>query len=256
MIKNGIYKIRNLINGKFYIGSAFRKEGIKGRLRFHKYQLNKGIHENAYLQNAWNKYGSENFIFEIIEIVANKEIILEREQHYLDLYKSYDQKIGYNIHKIAGSALGFKHDEETKKQMSEKASGENNNFYGKKHSKESLEQMSKDRRGNKNARAKLTIPQVNEIRELYKINKDKTNIKELSKIYGITSSNIGKIIRNVTYKDENYSYQKPDNKEKIELANKIREYYTKNKVMFKDLAVLFNTSKTQIGRIIHNKIYK
>ena len=34
----------------------------------HKAQLRGNYHDNPHLQNSWNKYGEENFKFEILEI--------------------------------------------------------------------------------------------------------------------------------------------------------------------------------------------
>jgi group I intron endonuclease len=82
----GIYKIRNIINDKFYIGSA---KDIKRRWRRHKCGLRGNKHENLVLQRAWNKYGEENFVFEIVEICEMKEL-LELEQKYLDLKPQYN----------------------------------------------------------------------------------------------------------------------------------------------------------------------
>ena len=53
----GIYRITNLINSKFYIGSS---SNLKKRLYEHQRELNLGIHTNKHLQSAWNKYGEEN----------------------------------------------------------------------------------------------------------------------------------------------------------------------------------------------------
>ena len=60
----GIYKIKNKVNGKVYIGQSIR---IEKRWIDHKKTLRSNSHRNIYLQNAWNKYGEENFIHEIIE---------------------------------------------------------------------------------------------------------------------------------------------------------------------------------------------
>ena len=59
-MKTGIYVIENLLDKKKYIGSA---KNIDKRWYQHKYTLNKNMHDNSYLQNAWNKYGKNNFIF-------------------------------------------------------------------------------------------------------------------------------------------------------------------------------------------------
>lgn len=89
----GIYQIRNLVNGKIYVGSS--KE-INKRWTKHRIDLRKNCHHSILLQRAWNKYGKENFVFEIMEETDKKSLII-REQYYLDLLKSYDRKIGYNI---------------------------------------------------------------------------------------------------------------------------------------------------------------
>ena len=88
----GVYKITNIINGKFYIGSS---KNIYSRWYQHKKKLNDNIHGNAHLQNAWNKYGEKNFKFEIIEQCIN-ELQFEREQYYLNKLNPFDNN-GYNI---------------------------------------------------------------------------------------------------------------------------------------------------------------
>jgi group I intron endonuclease len=74
------------------------------------------------MQRSWNKYGKDSFIFNVIEFVEIKENLLIREQHYLDTLNPFG-KNGFNNEKIAGSHLGIKHSEETKKKMSESRKG-------------------------------------------------------------------------------------------------------------------------------------
>lgn len=88
----GVYKIVNIVNDKIYVGSS---KDIEKRWDNHRTALNERNHANTYLQNAWNKYGSANFRFEIIE-ECEPSIQFEREQYYLDLLKPFDD-IGYNI---------------------------------------------------------------------------------------------------------------------------------------------------------------
>lgn len=83
----GIYKIVNLVNGKFYIGSCVN---FKKRKTRHLMDLKKNRHHSLLLQRAFNKYGIENFIFEFIEECFD---ILKVEQTYLnkiDFSKSYN----------------------------------------------------------------------------------------------------------------------------------------------------------------------
>ncbi len=83
---SGIYKILNKQTSDYYIGSS---KNIHKRWTTHKHDLNKNNHHNSFLQRAWNKYGSENFIFEIIE-ECNIELLLEKEQIYLNNNPKYN----------------------------------------------------------------------------------------------------------------------------------------------------------------------
>jgi len=106
---SGIYQIRNKINKKIYIGSAIN---IVERWQRHVRLLNRNKHTNKHLQSAWNKYGSENFEFTILE-ECEKELLIEREQFYLDTLCPE-----YNICPTAGSQLGTKRTKETRLKMS------------------------------------------------------------------------------------------------------------------------------------------
>lgn len=94
-----IYKIISLVDGKIYIGST--TQTFKIRFKSHINALKNEKHGNIHLQNAFNKYGEENFKFEIIEECVSEKCI-EREQYWLDTIKSYDLEIGYNMCPKAG----------------------------------------------------------------------------------------------------------------------------------------------------------
>lgn len=113
-MKNVIYKITNIINGKIYIGSASFYNKRKGT---HISLCRKELHKNPHLQNAWNLYGEKAFVFEIIEVVDIQNNLLKKEQFWLNKTQCYNREIGYNISKIAGSNLGNKLSEETKKKI-------------------------------------------------------------------------------------------------------------------------------------------
>jgi len=85
---SGIYKICNVTNGKCYYGSSF---DVDKRFRRHKNDLNKKKHINILLQRAWDKYQESSFDFSLVE-ECSKDVLLEREQHYLDTTVG-----GYNI---------------------------------------------------------------------------------------------------------------------------------------------------------------
>ncbi len=111
--KTGVYKITNVLTDDFYIGSTSNKRGFKQRYVQHLMDLRKNRSGSIVLQNAWNKYGSEYFIFEVLE-VCNSNFCLEIEQYYLNTLKPY-----YNICKAAGSRLGMTHSDSTKKKISQ-----------------------------------------------------------------------------------------------------------------------------------------
>ena len=88
----GIYKITNLINGKCYIGKS---EDIEFRKKVHFRELEDGNHHSAYLQEDFNKYGKDNFSFEIIEIINDEELLMFAERFFIDKFDSF--KSGYNM---------------------------------------------------------------------------------------------------------------------------------------------------------------
>lgn len=66
-----IYRIYNVVNKKFYVGSTVN---TRERFRSHRRQLRSGGHHCKHLQAAWNKYGEECFKFEVIEIVIAQNL--------------------------------------------------------------------------------------------------------------------------------------------------------------------------------------
>mgnify|MGYP001031583557 CR=1 FL=1 len=75
-----IYKIINLVNDKFYVGSTVNK---KVRFREHRKQLRGNRHHCKHLQSAWNKYGEEKFVFKVIEEVPKGTSLWEAEDRHL-----------------------------------------------------------------------------------------------------------------------------------------------------------------------------
>lgn len=105
-----IYQITNMVNGKYYIGSA---ESFARREWQHKYDLKRGAHKNPRLQAAWNKYGADAFVFEVIEVVAPDRASFDVENTYL--IKCVGHVNCYNINSDAHKPrLGQKHSELTK----------------------------------------------------------------------------------------------------------------------------------------------
>lgn len=84
---SGIYVIVNIINQHKYIGQS---KHIKERWRSHLNSLEKNKHPNAYLQNAWNMYKKDSFVFEVLELCGFGELN-EKEQYWIErLHPEYN----------------------------------------------------------------------------------------------------------------------------------------------------------------------
>jgi group I intron endonuclease len=92
----GIYKIENVTDKKTYIGSSVN---IESREYKHFWMLNKGIHDNQHLQNSYNKFGRDSFVFEIIEECEESNLV-EKENFFITQYDSMNSKCGYNMAKV------------------------------------------------------------------------------------------------------------------------------------------------------------
>jgi group I intron endonuclease len=93
---SGVYKIRNVTNGKIYVGSA---RVIKRRVSQHKVALKACKHQNSHLQHAWNKHGAEAFEFSIVLICAPEQLRFY-EQRCIDYFAP-----AYNQSKSAYSGI-------------------------------------------------------------------------------------------------------------------------------------------------------
>lgn len=105
--KSGIYYWKNKITGKLYVGSAVN---LTRRLNeyFNPKALEKSLlTKNSKIYSSLLKNGYENFSLGILEY-CELSLLINREQYYIDLLNPE-----YNILKVAGSMLGFKHSPET-----------------------------------------------------------------------------------------------------------------------------------------------
>jgi len=99
----GVYQIRNLINGKIFLGSA---KNLQAKLNSNKFQLDHGAHMNSELQKDYSELGEKNFAFEIVDYLKPKEEagydytedLTVLEEMWLEKLQPYEEK-GYNRRK-------------------------------------------------------------------------------------------------------------------------------------------------------------
>lgn len=111
----GIYQIRNITNGSVYVGSA---KNIVYRWTIHRRQLTDGKHHSRYLQRAWNRYGPQAFVFEVVEECQVDELLV-REQFYIDERTVYPRRMTYNVNPSSKTRLGARVNAASRKRMSE-----------------------------------------------------------------------------------------------------------------------------------------
>lgn len=103
----GIYMLKNIITGDFYIGQSIHMAHRKG---CHLYELRSHRHANKHLQRAFNKYGEENFVFEVLQCCEESRLT-EYEQAFVNIWKPR-----YNMCKEC--VRGMRHSDETKRKIS------------------------------------------------------------------------------------------------------------------------------------------
>ena len=189
---SSIYCLGNLIDNHEYKGQTIN---YKARKRQHFSDLRCGTHKNPYLQNAFNKYGEENFYMkELFIINGTQEEINDAETIEI---KKIPEGMRYNIALTGGCPMwNREHTVETRQQMSQSR-------IGKKHTEESKKVMSdlaKGRTiGSNNGRTKLTEELVREIRFKHLADGILTQ-KQIGELYGVHQNTIGEIKYNKNWK--------------------------------------------------------
>lgn len=144
-----VYKIKNLINKKIYIGYS-----IHPILRYRDHlvlSIDKKV-KNRRLYSAIRKHGISNFLVKILGEFQTKEEVKLVETYFINYYDSFNPLKGYNmtLGGDGGDTFSQKTDKEkqiTRKNMSKAVSGEKNPFYGKTHSPEFCKHLSEQKTG-------------------------------------------------------------------------------------------------------------
>jgi len=227
-LKSGIYCISNDINDKVYIGSSI---SLKNRIRNHTLHLNKNSHHSITLQRFYNKYLGKGIIrFTILEACQIPDLIA-KEQKWIDYFDSANPKKGYNVCKLAGSSLGRKMEEDTKKKISKfwkenvhPCTGKPNINKGKVLSCEHKEKISKANSGIKNGMfgkklslehramlASLGIKEVLQIDEKNKVLKKFKSLTEAARFYALSTGAISRVCSGEYSHTKGYIFRYGDN---------------------------------------------
>lgn len=197
--KGYIYKIKNTINGKLYVGCTITS--LKKRFEEHVWRCLK-TDINTKFCNSVKKYGVENFQIELLE-ECNTLNIYEREKHYINEFDTY--KEGLNSTYGGEGCLGYKHSKEIREKISEALKKGNSHkgktyedLYGdkakeekerRKHSvKNGWDNMSDEEKEKRTNKTTQTIRNkskygVEIIREIKKEFKEGTSINDVNKKY-------------------------------------------------------------------------
>jgi group I intron endonuclease len=189
-----IYKAKNTVNGKVYIGFD---SNWPNRIRTHKTDFNR---KNTYFYYAIRKYGWSNFEWDVIYQSKDKDHTLnEMEKYFINEYDSYNE--GYNLTFGGEGTIGFKFSESSKKHMSETRMGENNPFYGKRHT-EKAKKRNFDYSGENNPRFGATLTEITKEKQRNKLCK---RLYEVSCPDGtiVSTNNLKKFCRDYNLDDSN-----------------------------------------------------
>lgn len=228
----GIYKITNLKTHTVYIGASVQ---IEIRFSQHLNELRKGTHRNIHLQNAFKKYGEDNFEFTIIE-ECTRDALRSEEIRILNQYGGYKSNLTYNMRQGGQICMGEdnpnygKHwSKEWCKRQSDKmktlfSDPHNHPMYGKHHSTESIEKNRQSHLGHKNSEeSKLKYSNTM---------KSKNRIGKNNPFYGRHHTDeVKEIIR----KKSASRRHTPEELEKMRLAHKGFKHSEETKAKFKEL---------------------
>jgi group I intron endonuclease len=131
-----VYKITNLVNGKIYVGKT---SDVDKRLSRH-FKIAESKEEKAYqyLHRSINKYGSNNFVIEVLEDKLTEVDAFEMEKFWIKELNSKDPSVGMNLTDGGEGATGLEWSEESRLNIS----GSNNHNFGKSLSEETKEKIS------------------------------------------------------------------------------------------------------------------
>lgn len=205
--KAGIYLWTLLDSNTMYVGSSVN---LYRRLKKYYSKANLSLNSQSKIHNALVHHGHSAFSLTILEYidVTNlpedqiKNFIIKREQYYIDFIKPE-----YNILRVAGSLLGFKHSADTLLKFRNRID-EKNSMFNKTHSAETKLTMSQMKIGKpRSEETRLRLSLTNS-RKVFIFTNEKKIIKDFNS-YSEAAEYLNCSIRTLSrYIDKNKLYKK------------------------------------------------
>lgn len=210
-MKKAIYKITNLINGKIYIGQSVHPNK---RWQEHNQRAKTNL-DNYPIHLAIQKYGQENFSFEVLEWTEDYD---NRERELIKEFNSLSPN-GYNILEGGHSPI----------------------MYGEQHPRNKVQDQD----------LLLIIQDLKE---------NKLSDREIAQKYNLTDKIIADINHGRTHKLNNEIYPIRVKKGRQYLtesqANEIKDLLLNSSLSFTEIALLYNTTKSNISQINNGRSFK
>jgi group I intron endonuclease len=211
-----IYRITNVLSNKVYIGQTINE---KRRWQAHKSYAKNPERTGQYIHRAMKKYGTENFVYEVIATCRTQEEADESEMLLIKRYDSRNPTMGYNLAPGGDAAwnaglpselqpmYGKKQSEHFKQRMSEVHGGKiaphteqwKIDMSKKMTGREITwaDKISDSQSGDKGPNARLTWEIVNQLRKDYQ---EGLTQKQLSQKYDLGTGHVCNIVNNKQWK--------------------------------------------------------
>ncbi len=236
----GIYAIENTVNSKKYIGQT--RDHFNRRFKLHQWMLRTGVHDNPYLQKAFNKYGEDAFRFYVIEVIdRDSDTFNEREKLWIRHYKELG--LAYNIQDGGDSNKGIILSEEARRIIGQK---NREHMLGKKMSKETRQKMSQSQK----ARKRECPYDVELIHSIQKMLMEGRPFNYITETLGVEYGLVNRILSNNTWK--NVSIEGWD-----EFQNTRTKNYRLTREQAEEIRGLYNEGYTvqELCDIYHKEIH-
>lgn len=252
----GIYQIRNLIDGKVYIGQT--QERFMRRYWHHRWKLNDGSHDNLLLQTAWDTDGEDQFVFEVLEVVEDKSTL-----DVLEMAHIKEAKVGglaYNMADGGGGKKGVPMSSRAKEIVGAK---NRQHMTGKKLSAETRAKMSASSRSRETAQHRSNTVLTPELaRTIKELLMEGNSCKKIAQTLGVSEHAVNGILSGDAWRTVNVegwadfqTNRKRITKLSMQDAEQIRKLYAAG-LNVQQIAGMYGKCRHTIANILRGKTHR